>query len=75
MTTSEIDACSCASRGKPHDQRKARNSISQESWVMFMILTDPRKFNSNVREQSIRIKSIDEKPIQVVVDRELCFTI
>ena len=55
-------------------QRKARNSISQESWVMFMILTNPREFNSNVREQSTRIKSIDEKPIQVVVDRELCFT-
>lgn len=55
-------------------QRKAGNSISQESWVMFMILTNPREFNSNEREQSTRIKSIDEKPIQVVVDRELCFT-
>ena len=42
--------------------------------MMFMILTNPREFNSNVREQSTRIKSIDEKPIQVVVDRELCFT-
>jgi len=32
-------------------QRKAGDSIPQESWAMYMILTSPREFNSNERGQ------------------------